>query len=88
MKVTSVVLAGALALVASAASAQTYVERRVTVRPSGYLPPPPAPPGVVSADELRDFHMDQLENRQEAERRSLEMRQLAERRTIDPDEDD
>jgi hypothetical protein len=87
MKVTSVVLAGALALVASAASAQTYVERRVTVRPSGYLPPP-APMGAMSPDEIRDFHMDQLENRQEAEQRALEMRQLAERRAIDPDEDD
>jgi hypothetical protein len=88
MKVTSVVLAGALALVASAASAQTYVERRVTVRPSGYLPPPPAPLGTMSPDDIRDFHMDQLENRQEAEQRALEMRQLAERRAIDPDEDD
>ncbi|NNM72599.1 hypothetical protein [Enterovirga aerilata] len=86
MKVTSVVLAGALALVASAASAQTYVERRVTVRPSGYLPPP-APQGMVSADEIRDYQMDQLEMRQEAEERALEMRHLAERRAIDPDED-
>jgi len=88
MKVTSVVLAGALALVASAASAQTYVERRVPVRPGGYLPPPPAPLGAMSPDEIRDFQLDQLENRQEAEQRSLEMRQLAERRAIDPDEDD
>ena len=87
MKVTSVVLAGALALVASAASAQTYVERRVTVRPSGYLPPPPAPVGAMSLDEVRDYQMDQLERRQEAEERALEMRQLAERRAIDPDED-
>jgi hypothetical protein len=88
MKVTSVVLAGALALVASAASAQTYVERRVTVRPSGYLPPRPVPYGTMSPDEVRDFQMDQLENRQEAEQRSLEMRQLAERRAVDPDEED
>ena len=88
MKVTSVVLAGALALVASAASAQTYVERRVTVRPSGYLPPPPVAYGTMSPDEVRDFQMDQLDNRQEAEQRSLEMRQLAERRAVDPDEDD
>jgi hypothetical protein len=86
MKVTSVVLAGALALVASAASAQTYVERRVTVRPSGYLPPPPAPQGMMSTDEIRDFRMDQLENRQEAEERALEMRHVAERRAIDPED--
>lgn len=88
MKAISVVLAGALALGASAASAQTYVERRVTVRPSGYLPPPPPPQGLMTRDEVRDFQMDQLENRQEAERRSLEMRQHAERRAVDPDEDD
>ena len=88
MKLTSVALAGALALVASAASAQTYVERRVTVRPSGYLPPPPAPQGAMSREEVRDFHMDQLEKRHEAEERAMEMRQLAERRAVDPDEDE
>ncbi len=87
MKLTSLALAGALALVASAASAQTYSERRVvTVRPSGYLPPPPAPQGRMSADEIRDFQMDQLENRQEAEERALEMRHLAERRAVDADD--
>lgn len=86
MKARSVVLAGALALVASAASAQTYVQRPVTVRPSGYIVAP-APQAVLSADEVRDYQMDQLEKRQEAEERALEMRQLAERRAIDPDED-
>ena len=86
MKLASVVLAATLALGASAASAQTYVERRVTVRPSGYLPPPPAPQGRVTPDEIRDYQMDQLEKRQEAEERAMEMRHLAERRAIDPDD--
>ena len=86
MNAKSVVLAGALALVASAASAQTYVQRPVTVRPSGYVVAP-APQGLVTAEEIRDYRMDQLEKRQEAEERALEMRQLAERRAIDPDED-
>jgi hypothetical protein len=87
LKLTSVVLAGALALVATAASAQTYSERRVvTVRPSGYLPAPPAPQGTLSIDEIRDFQMDQLENRQEAEERALEIRHMAERRAIDADD--
>ena len=86
MKINTVVLAGALALVASAASAQTYVQRPVTVRPSGYVVAP-APQGMMTADDIRDYQMDQLEKRQEAEERALEMRQLAERRAIDPDED-
>ena len=86
MKLTSVVLAGAMVLVASAASAQTYVERRVTVRPSGYLPPAGPPQGMMTADEIRDYRMDMLENRQEAEERAMEMRHHAERRAIDPED--
>ncbi len=47
-----------------------------------------APPAGLSPDELRDYHMDQLESRQEMERRALRLRQQAERRAIDPEDDD
>ena len=52
-------------------------------RPIGY-----SLPATLSSDELRDYHRDQLENRQEMERRSLALRQKAERRLLDPEDDD
>ena len=85
MKAKSVALAGMLALLGTAASAQTYVERRVTVRPSGYVVPP-APQGLMTADEINDYRMDQLEGRHDAEERAMEMRHHAERRALDPDD--
>lgn len=45
------------------------------------------PPGL-SADEIRDYRMDQIERRQEMDREALRFNQKAERRAIDPDEDD
>jgi hypothetical protein len=47
-----------------------------------------APQATLTADELRDYQMDQLESRQEMQRRALRLRQEAERRAIDPDADD
>lgn len=85
MKAAFLGTAAALLLAATAASAQSLAERRITVRPHAYAVPPPA--GFVSGDELREYRMDQLEGRQDAELRALELRQLAERRAVDPDED-
>jgi hypothetical protein len=46
-----------------------------------------APQGGLSPDELRDYQMDQLESRQEMQRRAMRLRQQAERRAIDPEDD-
>jgi hypothetical protein len=47
-----------------------------------------APQGTLTPDEIREYQMDQLESRQEMQRRALRLRQEAERRAIDPDADD
>ena len=67
------------AMLASAASAQT-APRRAIVPPHASL----------SADELRDYHQEQTERRQEMERAALRMNQQSELRArgLDDDDDD
>lgn len=70
--------AAAAALLGSAFAAQSQ-----PLRMRVYGPPP-----GLTADEIRDYRMDQLERRQEIQRERLEMRQRVERRMVDPDDDD
>lgn len=78
MQRTLLALAATAALT-SAATAQGY----------GYAYPRAAytPQRMLSPDEVRDYQRDQVERRQEMERKALHMHQKAERRALGMDDD-
>lgn len=67
----------ATVVVAGAASAQGYAYPRAAYVPQRMLSP----------DEVRDYQRDQVERRQEMERKALHMQQKAERRALGMDDD-
>lgn len=71
-----------MTLTSSASAADVPLRTRV------YAPPYAASyPAGLSADEIRDYQIDQMERRHEMEREALRFNQKAERRMMDPDDD-
>ena len=71
---TAIAAAAALAAAMSVANAQP-IRTRVFSAPVG-----------LTADEVRDYQIEQMERRHEMEREALRFDQRAERRQIDPDD--